>query len=96
MYPTDNLFDLRQFFSETSQLFFISNYHFEHVGVRLNELLEIGAHENLDTDANIDIIIDPFDERTARHHLKKVQEFIKSPQAYQNIFGGLYTDLIRE
>jgi len=88
MYPTDNLFDLRQFFSETSQLYFISNYHFEYMDNRLNELVEVGMHEYLENEAQIDIVIDPFDERSARYHLKKVQEFIQNPKAHQNIFGG--------
>jgi len=89
MYPTDNLFDLRQFFSEMSQLFFINNYHFEYSGHRLNELVEISMHEYIENEAKIDVIIDPFDERSARFHLKKVQEFIQNPQAHQNVFGGV-------
>ena len=89
MYPTDNLFDLRQFFSETSQLFFISNYHFEYNGNPLNELVEISMHEYIENEAKIDIVIGLFNERSSRHHLKKVQEFIQNPQAYQNVFGGI-------
>lgn len=88
MYPTDNLFDLRQFFSEMSQLYFINNYHFEYSGNRLNELVEISMHEYIENEAKIDVIIDAFDERSARFHLKKVQEFIQNPQAHQNVFGG--------
>lgn len=82
------MYDLRQFFSETSQLFFISNYHFEFNGITLNELVEISMHEYLQDDSRIDIIIDPFNERFSRYHLKKTQEFLQNPQAYQGIFGG--------
>ena len=96
MYPTDNLFDLRQFFSETSQLYFISNYHFEYMDNRLNELVEIGMHEYLEDDAKIDIVIDPYDERSARYHLKKVQEFIQNPKAHQNIFGGKINNFFKQ
>jgi len=89
IYPTDTLLDIRQFLSETSQLFFISSYHFEYKGSPLSEFVEISSQKDIENKARIDIKIDPYEEKSARHHLKKVQELIQHPFLYQNIFGNI-------
>ncbi len=83
------MLDIRQFLSETSQFFFISSYHFEYRGTPLSEFIEICAHKDIDNKARIDIKIDPYDEKSARYHLKKVQELLQHPYFYQNIFGSI-------
>lgn len=30
-------------------------------------------------DSDLDIVIDPYDERTSRHHLRRLQELIRNP-----------------
>jgi len=89
IYPTDTLLDIRQFLSETSQLFFISSYHFEYKGSPLSEFIEISAQKDIDNKARIDIKVDPYDEKSARYHLKKAQELLQHPFSYQNIFGNI-------
>lgn len=80
--------DLRQFLSEASQLFFITNYHFESNGVIINESLEISSQENITDGAKINVVIDPFDEKSARYHVKKIQDFSSKPYYYLNVFGS--------
>jgi hypothetical protein len=33
----------------------------------------------------IDVVLDLFDERTSKYHLKKVSELIKNPEVWANI-----------
>ena len=96
IYPTDTLLDIRQFLSDTSQLFFISSYHFEYKRRPLSEFIEISAQKDIENKARIDIKVDSYDEKSARYHLKKVQEFIQSPYSYQNIFGSKFGDKIKQ
>ena len=87
MYSTDNLLDLRLLLNEASQLFFICSYHFEFKGVKLNETLDIKSQVEESEEVRIDVKIDPYDERTARYHVKKVQEFISHPYQYHLLFS---------
>jgi len=50
--------------------------------------MEVISQHDIQNEARIDIKIDPYDEKTARFHLKKVQEFMANPYAFQNIFGS--------
>lgn len=50
--------------------------------------MEVISQHDIQNEARIDIKIDPYDEKTARFHLKKVQEFMSNPYAFQNIFGS--------
>lgn len=79
---------MRQFLSEASQLFFITNYHFESNGVIINENLEISMQENITDGAKINVVIDPFDEKSARYHVKKIQDFSSKPYSYLNALGS--------
>jgi hypothetical protein len=50
--------------------------------------MEIGAQADIQDDSRIDIVLDLYDEKNARYHFKKVQEFITNPYPYHNIFGS--------
>lgn len=56
----------------------------------MSEFIEISAQKDIENKARIDIKVDPYDEKSARYHLKKAQELIQNPFQYQNIFGSMH------
>jgi hypothetical protein len=88
---------MRQFLSEASQLFFINSYHFEYKGQLLNEYTDIISQYDIQNEARINIKIDPHDEKSARYHFNKVQDFLSAPLAHHTIFGSIvFTPFLKQ
>jgi hypothetical protein len=75
--PKETLVELKQYLSETTALFLYENYHFECRGKQLPQHSEVDVI--LETDEVVDVVLDSFDERTSRHHVRQVQRLIANP-----------------
>ncbi|EAR84624.2 translation initiation factor, putative (macronuclear) [Tetrahymena thermophila SB210] len=85
--PSDTLLEIRQFLSDSTVLYFFSNYHFVYQNQKLNEYVEFSTY-NIQNDEVLEIKFDPFDEKTAKLHVKNVKEALANPQTLSNIFSN--------
>lgn len=58
--------------SESTILYFYSNYHFVFNNNTLNEYEDLTSILKEKDEAEIEIELDPFDERSSKLHLKKI------------------------
>lgn len=59
-------------------MFLYENFHFESNGKAIPQYVELESLFPGDT-GDIDVVLDLFDERTSKYHVKKVNELIKNP-----------------
>lgn len=70
-----------------------SCFHLEHNGKRINDFAQMSEIEDLGTEAEINLIEDPYTEKEARIHLVRIRELIGAagdrPGTVQGILSGL-------
>lgn len=79
--PKESLAELKQYLSETTPLYLYENFHFESKGQLVPQYVELDTVFTGDV-GDIDVVLDLFDERTSKHHIKKVSELIKNPSIW--------------
>lgn len=72
------LLELREFIAEHINTCFFTNYSLEHKGVELNDFTELSS---LDLESDQKIYMRPklYDEKSARHHVRRVTEILTKP-----------------
>jgi protein TIF31 len=79
--------DLRHHLVSQHTTHHLTNYHFEYDGKPLNEYLELSNHKDLPLEANLTIVNDPYNERTARAHFLRIKELVTPPKACSKGLG---------
>ena len=80
------MLDVKQFHLESTFLSLFANYHFEKEGELLNEGIELGMI-GVENNDKISLKMDPFDEKSAKFHTKKVYELLENPSKISEIFS---------
>lgn len=62
------------------------NFHFEYDNKVLSEFLEMG--ETLASGAKINVVFNPFDERSSKYHYTKTKNLMENPGIAANHMGG--------
>lgn len=70
--------ELKQYLGETTPLSLYENYHFTSKGKQVPQYSEIESI--IDGEAVVEVVLRPYDERTIKYHVRKVQQMIASPQ----------------
>lgn len=104
MTPNDHFHEIKQFLSESSELYLYTSFHFECNGTTINEFEEIRNIDIKEEDLvkivlgilkkfifyfiYFYLFLDLYDERTSRAHVKKVQELLNTPSLIPSILGS--------
>ncbi|CAD8136560.1 unnamed protein product [Paramecium pentaurelia] len=80
----ETLLEVRQYLTESTILSLFQNFYFSHKGQRINEYSEFSIPDG----GKLQVLLDEFNERTARFHLRRVQEIIANLSHYQYLCKG--------
>lgn len=75
--PRESLAELKQYLTEGTLFHLYDNFHFELAGKLLPQYAELEGI--VQPDSELDIVVDPYDERTSMYHVKRVQELVRNP-----------------
>ncbi|KRX07164.1 GSKIP domain [Pseudocohnilembus persalinus] len=83
----DNLGEIKVFLNEQTILNLYTSFYFEYEGQRLSEYVEISTFE-IPENGIINIKLDPLDEKSAKAHVKKINNILNNPAIFQNFIGN--------
>lgn len=75
--PKESLAELKQYLAEGTLFHIYDNFHFELAGKSLPQYSELEGL--VQTDSELDIVVDAYDERTSKYHVRRVQELVHNP-----------------
>lgn len=70
--------EVREYLSEHAYTCFFTNYHLEHMGTQLSDYCDL-SELDLEADNKIYMRAQNYDEKSARHHIKRVVDIFTSP-----------------
>ena len=73
----ENFSDLRELLLETTPITIFENFRFELNGQILTEFQELGS--TVQNEARINLVLEPFDEKSSVHHFERVREILADP-----------------
>ena len=84
--PADSPIDLKAYLSDFAPLSFYTNYHFSSLGSPLQDYVEFSQQPLGDT---LQLVLDPFTERSSRQHLRRLTELLQHPaSSYSHVISG--------
>ena len=91
--PADSPIDLKAYLSDFAPLSFYTNYHFESNTQILQDYVELSEQQLGDS---IQMVLNPYTDRTSQQHLKRVKELLQHPSSSYSHIIMTHTEPVQD